>query len=248
MSGRGESDAIALATALLPLVTVHLCYALAIGADRVPACIPYLEGCTSISATGRYGWSYFVFKGGMLPAAVLTAWFWWLCRRWLRLVGDDSAWPAAIAWTGIIAAVFLVLYTLFLGHKGEVYNFMRRFGVTVYLGFGSLAQLMTLARLHRLGGTRPGLIPRRLLRAGTVLAMLLLALGLGSIPVSDLVPDEDVADAILNAIEWDFCALAVGFYLVLWRAWRATGFAIRFEVDGAAARPAADTTRRPSGP
>jgi hypothetical protein len=218
---------IALATALLPFLTVHLCYLIAAGAGLIPTCIPYLEGCTSVSATGRYGWSYFLFKGGMLPAAALTALCWLLCREWLRQLGDTPGrWPAVIAWVGCIAALFLALYAVFLGHKGEAYNLMRRFGVSVYFGFSYLAQLMLLARLVKLEA-RGLALPRRLLTGMKGLATALLALGLGSIPVSNFVADKDPVE---NAIEWIFCALLVAHQLLIWRAWAATGFRLQFQV------------------
>src|SRR5690606_26179245 len=120
---------VALATWLLPLLTVHASYLLSATAGLIPLCIPYIDGCTSISASGRYGWAYFLFKAGMLPAAVFIGAFWWLCRHWLLILGDRDG-PAlkAIAAVGLLAAVFLALYTVFLGSRGEFYSFMRRFG------------------------------------------------------------------------------------------------------------------------
>ena len=34
-------------------------------------CVPHLTGCESISASGRYGWGFFLFKAMMLPTAAL---------------------------------------------------------------------------------------------------------------------------------------------------------------------------------
>jgi len=218
---------IAVLTALLPFVTVHLCYAVATGAGLLPQCLPYLDGCTSISAAGRYGWSYFLFKAGVIPAAVLLALFWWLCREWLVTLGEPAGSRAllAMAWIGTVAAGFLVLYAVFLGSKGETYNLLRRYGVSVYFSFSCLAQLILLSRLRRLAVAQPGVVPAWILRAKTGLAILLLALGLGSIPVSNFVADKDPVE---NAIEWNFTLLLVSYYLLTWRAWRATGFRLAF--------------------
>lgn len=218
---------IAVATALLPLVTAHVCYAVATSAGLVPQCVPYLEGCTSISAAGRYGWSYFLFKAGVIPAAVLLALFWWLCREWLVTLGEPPGSRAAwvMAWVGTVAAAFLVLYAVFLGSKGEPYSLLRRYGVSVYFSFSYLAQLMLLSRLRRLVGRGACAVPAWILRAKTGLAIVLLALGLGSIPVSNFVADKDPVE---NAIEWNFALLLVSHYLLTWRAWRATGFRLGF--------------------
>jgi hypothetical protein len=214
---------IPLATALLPFLTAHLCYALATAQQLVPLCLPYLQGCTSISAAGRYGWSYFLFKAGVIPAAVLLAIFWWLCRGWLRLLGEsaDSVAARTMAWIGSVAAAFLVLYAVFLGSQGETYNLLRRYGVSIYFSFSYLAQLILLARLRRLKGLGLARIPAWIINAKTTLAVILLVLGIASIPVSNLFADKD---GIENAIEWNFSLLLVLYYLLTWRAWRATGF------------------------
>ena len=127
-----------------------------------------------------------------------------------------------LLWLGIAGALFMALYTVFLGHKGEVYNLLRRFGVTLNLGFTLLAQLLVVWRLHRLrvkDGCAP--CPAWILRAKTGLVTVLLLLGLGSIPVSNFIADKDPVE---NAIEWVFCLLMSGFYLLTAVAWRRAGF------------------------
>lgn len=210
--------ALPLATALLQVLTIHTCYVISASADLIPMCVPYLDGCTSVSSAGRYGISYGLFKAGMLPAALLTGYCWWLCRPWLRALGhDDDGRLRTLAWTGIIAAAFLALYVVFLGSRGDFYNFMRRFGVTVFFGASYLGQLQLLARLHALPG-RP--LRPATLHAFQALAIVLMALGIGSIPVSNFFP---AAKQITNAIEWNFCLLLAVHQVLLWRAWRQTG-------------------------
>jgi hypothetical protein len=219
---------VALLSGLLPFIVVHLCYAVSVWQGHIPGCIPYLDGCTSISAAGRHGASYFLFKAGMLPAAVLLAMFWLLCREWLIGLGDRPG-PElrAMVWIGLTAAVFLALYTVFLGSKGDFYNFMRRFGVTVYFSFSYLAQLLLLARLSRL--TRSGLarLPAWILSGKLGIGVTLMMIGLASIPVKNFMADPDRLE---NAIEWIFALLMVSYYLLTWRAWRATGFRAAFRI------------------
>lgn len=210
---------IALLCFLGPVVTVHVSYAVSAAAGIVPACLPYLDGCTSISATGRHGLGYILFKAGMLPSALLLIVYWRLCRDWLLEAGDvDGPGLRSLLWLGIAGALFMALYTVFLGHKGEVYNLLRRFGVTLNLGFTYLAQLLVVWRVRRLRDTagRPP-CPGWILRAKTGLVTVLLLLGLGSIPVSNFIADKDPVE---NAIEWTFCLLTSGFYLLTAVAWR----------------------------
>jgi hypothetical protein len=220
-----STSAIPLAVALLPLLTIHTCYLLSATASLIPLCVPYIAGCTSISAAGRHGLSYYLFKAGMLPAAVLTAACWWQARAWLMALGHpDNRALRAMAWSGITAAAFLALYTVFLGSKGDVYNLMRRFGVTFYFGGSLLAQLLLLARLHAL---RPTALPAWITRAMFALSALLLVMGIGSIPVSNFVADKD---PIENAIEWNFCLMLTAWYLLLWQAWRQPARAVAVDL------------------
>ena len=214
---------LALATGLLPLVVVHACYVISAQAGLVPACIPYVTGCTSISAAGRHGVAFFLFKGAMIPAAVLLAAYWWLARRWLHTLGcADSRAVRTLVVLGVISAACLVLYVVYLGSKGDFYNLMRRFGVNVHLSFGALAQMLLVRELLRAPGVA---VPRWVVRAQAGLLALLLALGLASIPLGNFVADKDRA---MNVIEWWFAALTSGWYLLGAAAWQASGFHARF--------------------
>ena len=214
---------LALATGLLPLLVVNLSYIGSAAGGLVPTCVPYLQGCTSISASGRYGLAYFFFKAGMIPAAVLLAAYWVLSRRWLLTIGDDDSRMARVMVTvGCISAVFLILYTVFLGSKGDFYNLMRRFGVTIYFSFSVLAQMMLLSRLRRICERDDAILPGWVYRGKLILVGSLLLLGLGSIPISNFVADKARPE---NAVEWMFALLMVSYYFLSWRAWRCTGFA-----------------------
>jgi len=228
MPGEFRLSWVALAAGLLPLAVVHACYLVSVQAGHIPGCIPYLSGCTSISAAGRHGTAFFIFKGGMIPAAVIMAVYWVLCRRWLLSLGArDSTAARAMMALGVTSAVFLVLYTVYLGSKGDFYNLMRRYGVNVHLSFGVLAQILLTRELMRLPETTHGTVPRWIVNSKLRLVVVLLALGLLSIPVGNFVPDKDRAE---NVIEWLFAALMASYYLLTAVAWRATNFRAAFRV------------------
>ena len=63
---------VALASALVPLAVANVCYLVSATAGHIPLCVPYVEGCTSISASGRYGMAYWLFKAGMLPSELFS--------------------------------------------------------------------------------------------------------------------------------------------------------------------------------
>lgn len=195
--------ALALAIGLLPITVVHLCYALSVQAGHVPLCLPYWEGCTSISRAARHGAANHLFKAGMLPVAGLMLVFWWLCAHWLRTLNAQRRRRiATMQALGVTGALFLILYATFLGVDGDVYRWLRRYGVTVYFSFTVLAQMLMASVLDR-GGLRGTLI-------GLCATMLLL--GLASIPLQHLFPDKDVP---LNALEWAYALLmSLGFAAV----------------------------------
>lgn len=223
---------IPLLTGLVPTVVVLVCYAVSAGGGHIPTCIPWLQGCTTISSTGRHGISYFLFKGGMIPAAVLLGLFWPLCRRWfLSLGGTDSRGLRAMAWLGVISAAFLVLYVLFLGSQGDFYSLMRRYGVTVHFAFSYLAQMLLLNRLwdQRRSGELP--LPNYITNVQLVIGIGLFVLGLVNIPIEEIIPDPE--HRMERIIEWNFALLLFGWYFFAWRAWVLTGFAADLRTDRA---------------
>ena len=59
---------------LLFVVAAHAAYLLSIEGGHVPACIPYLDGCVSISRAARHGWGNHLFRLLVIPAR--------FCMRW----------------------------------------------------------------------------------------------------------------------------------------------------------------------
>lgn len=202
---------LALISGLLPVIAINAAYVLAALSETVPLCMPYLDGCTSISSTGRTHPSVWIFKPVMLLTAVTMAAFF---LKSARITGSATG-PRhdALALLGLAGAAALVLYLLFLGTEGPVYRLLRRYGVTLYFGCTYLAQLL-LAR--RLSGPR-SLLSARHARWMLTLCALLLVLGLASIPISNFVADKD---RIENVVEWNFALLMQLNFLFAWQAFR----------------------------
>ena len=51
----------------LPMLTIGISLYLSIQSELVPACIPFLDGCTSISRAARNGNAIFVFEWNAIP-------------------------------------------------------------------------------------------------------------------------------------------------------------------------------------
>lgn len=141
---------LAMATGLVPIIAIHSTYLVAATEGHVPWCFPYVDSCTSISATGRHGTAWWLFKATMLPYAVLLLLFWRGMGDRLSAIGDSRAAAAWIRGMGTIAAIFLVVYTVALGAVGDFYQLQRRIGIILYFSMTAFSQLLFTWRLGRL--------------------------------------------------------------------------------------------------
>jgi hypothetical protein len=222
-----------LATGLLPIITIHTCYLLGFEYTSLPACIPYLDGCTSISATGRYPPASYLFKAVMMPCSVLLCVYWVLNAAWLRAidaaVGQSATHHRAISVFGIAGAISLVVYVSFLGTSEPFYEFMRRFGVYLYFLFSVIAQLLLAIATMQLSRL-PGYESLR----GVAVAQLFLSISPFAIGILNLVLKavlED-SDRVENSIEWIFALMMQLYFLLSFFAWRASGFHANFTASG----------------
>lgn len=193
--------------AVLPVVAANLCYVLSAQAGYIPWCFTYLEGCTSISSTGRHGAGYVLFKLTMLPQALLLWCFW---RQPLIECASRSSlrWPR---WLGQLGAAFLVIYVVFLGAETPIYSLMRRYGVFVFF-IGTFVAMVLISRMLWRRASVTG--PRWLLGA---LCIAMLALGLAEIPLGKFALAHNQAE---NIIEWNFAWLMQAWFLAYWWQWR----------------------------
>jgi hypothetical protein len=216
----------------LPAAASLVAWLLSIRLDLIPACNPFFDGCVSISRAARHDLPNHIFRACVLPAAALQALTWLLCAAWLRRLGATVDRP--LRWLpalGMIAGGFLVLYGTFLGTEGEVYRWMRRYGVIVYFGATCLCMVICAGHLHRLrqGGWLPA--QGRLDRVPLVLCVLLLGMGLvnGFSPL--FTPNEHAQDRVGNALEWNGALIFTIFFICLGMLWRATRFNARLSTE-----------------
>ncbi len=197
--------------ALLPLAGAHLAWWLSLSDGLVPACVPYLEGCISISRAAREGDGNALFRMLVLPSAALQALCWLAAGQWLGTMGRERR--RAIAALGLVAALFLALYATFLGTEGAIYQLLRRYGVIVYFASTYLALLATLRALWH--------VPRHPAARGLlVVALAMLALGLATVAAGAAVDEREVRHRIENVLEWHLGLwLTVMFVLFAWH-WR----------------------------
>jgi len=203
----------------IPLVVVHAAWLWSSLVGAIDWCIPYWSGCTSISKAARSSDALFLFRSAMTLNAGLLILFWLHVAAFLRLnrlAGHSCYWIIGL---GVTGALFLVVYANFLGYSGEVYRFMRHYGVTVYFGFTVLAQMLLLRQWRQL----PAHTGKRQVKAIHGLCWWMLLLGLASSGCNLLLPDP-LKDMWENIIEWHF-ALSMNIYFALVALlWQSLGY------------------------
>jgi len=199
---------------LAPLIGINLAYW--IGADNnvLPACIPYLDGCTSISSTGRYPPGDRLFRAVMLPQAAVLAFTWYFAALWLRSLKPSSRAPTIIVVSGAIGALALILYVSYLASNDPFYEIMRSYGIYFYFVGTALAQLVLSLALDR---------------SATQRAMVWVTVTPFVLGIINLIQKEVLGslNSNENRIEWIASLLMQVWFLLLWTAWRRTRFKIR---------------------
>ena len=208
----------------LPLFVVNVSYIISVNAELVPSCIPYIEGCTSISRAARSGDAIFLFRAAMIVQAVLLMWYWRFAQCWLnqlrsRASVDGGKSPVmAMFYLGVVGAFFLILYADYLGTSGDFYRFMRRYGVIFYFTFTPLAQMIMVNQLYKIRKLAPHAeIRLGVLRYQLVILVIILLMGLISLFLSYTQGPSFERE---NIIEWNYALFSTAFFggsVVMWK-------------------------------
>lgn len=205
---------------VLPVAAANLAWLISTANGTIPPCVPYIDGCVSISGASRQLPSLYLFRGLIIPNAILTGLFWVLVYRWLGGLGLTSRFKRGLLTAlGIGGSVFLIVYAVTLGTDGSAYRIMRRFGINLYYGLTYLAQILLAGYL-----LRQNVKPRSIARWKVGICVATLLLGLASIPTKEWALDRR---AMSNIFEWNLSILLVAYYLLSYAAWRRTGFTPR---------------------
>lgn len=203
---------------IAPVIGVSVAYWLAANSGVLPSCMPILDGCTSISSTGRYMPGSLLFRAVLLPQAGFLVILWWISVEWLEQVTLRPRGSYVILISGVVGAVALVLYVTFLGTKEPFYEFMRHFGIYFYFLGTALSQV-----LLTIGMPRSSLRSAMLCVIGTPFV-----LGLANLALKAVLAQPD---NIENRIEWVAALLMQIWFLLLYAAWRKSGLAVTVRTD-----------------
>lgn len=195
-----------IAIAILPLVAIGASYYVAAAHHLVPGCNPFLDGCTSISATGRYEPASYIFKPAHLLLAALLSAFWYQLGARGELGTRRST---GVRCAGLIAAAALAVYTLTLGSQTPAYEFMRRFGIYFFFAGTVLAQLLATLGL-RAANTPASAATRRVLACMLATCLAPVLLGVVNFVQKAVLADPDPME---NRIEWSTTVLMQAWFV-----------------------------------
>ncbi|MCH8501560.1 MAG: Frag1/DRAM/Sfk1 family protein [Aliidiomarina sp.] len=211
---------------IIPIIAVHGAYFIGLYQGVAHVCIPYLEGCTTISRAARMGDAIFLFRGLMMPLAMLLVLFWYLQSNWLQQLTGRS--HKVIFLIGTIGALFLILYVNYLGTGGDFNRFMRRHGVIIYFAGTVLAQMLSINALHKCGGEAVSKL-RKLMQVqlSFIVVCWLLAMISLAINTSGVI----WASQGENIIEWFFALFMSLYFAVAARMWEQTRYTWQFSLQ-----------------
>ena len=186
----------------------------------------YLDGCTSISSTGRAAPERFVFLSTVLPTAVLLMMYWRLNFDWLRqLRGRTEAADRAMLGLGLVAALGLIAYVSVLGLPGSGPRLARRVSVALFYLLTYAGEVVLTWQLSRLRSEPRRTVGRARLWLLSAVCTLVLA---GAIVSLGLMALWDGYRELEDAFEWSLTALIFVYLPVTGSAWRASGFTARW--------------------
>ena len=221
---------LALIITILPFLASNGVYLLSAYEEFIPWCIPYIDGCTTISKAARSGNSIFIFRATMIAYGVLLIWFWIYAKQWLnQLYGHTTNTARIMLWLGVVGAIFLIVYIDFLGTTGEMNRFMRRYGIMVFYIFTPMAQLLMLKQHYNILPSLPeGTIKPRVLQYQLVTILLMLIIGIISIAL-DATQSKTYESE--NIVEWNFSLLLNMYFLGMIFIWKDYRYYLKNDSD-----------------
>jgi hypothetical protein len=202
-----------LIAAIAPLIGINVAYWIGANNEVLPSCIPYIDGCTSISSTGRYPPGDRLFRAILLPQSTVLALTWYFAVLWLKTLHPAARYGSIILVSGLVGAIALVLYVSYLASNDPFYEIMRSYGVYLYFGGTALAQLILSLSLDRSPMQR---------------AMVWITVTPWALGVLNLVQKEILGslNSNENRIEWIASLFMQVWFVLLWINWRKSGLGV----------------------
>ena len=206
---------------VLSFVGVAVSLMLSRAFELVPDCRVFIDGCISISASGRREPAVFVFRATIIPTGILLVLTWWLSVQWLKLLAVGRRVPViSLHLLGTLSPILLIAYVALIGSAGEIDHAIRQVVITTYFPATLVAKIILAVALMKL---QPASLPRWLPWLMLAIAVVVLGLAVNSVVVSAFMDDPSV---VHNLTQWHGTFAFAAWYLLLGLAWHQTGFGL----------------------
>ena len=215
----------------LPLIAINLCLFISINYQffentiftvsqigRIGFTIPYIDGGVSISRTARTYPAYLIFKPSMIITAILLVKYWTINNKLFQTFNNETKKNYLFLTFGVISAIFLITHSILLGvyFEYDLYKLFRRFVILGFIIFEIIAQILLVKTLYKMKDRISEIINKRILNLKIALVSILTFVALVSLPF--LISSGHTH--FKHALEWDFFAGVISFYLLTFFFWK----------------------------
>jgi len=216
---------------VIPFITVNLCLFISVNHSifdntflsvdqigRSGPTFPYFDGGVSISRTARTYPTYLIFKPGMIFTSILLIIYWARTNKIINFYQNLENKNNLFKIFGIVSAVFLIIHSIFLGIKFDydIYKFFRRFVLLGFIIFEIVAQSLLVYRFFKLKSLMQKDINNSVLILKIMLVTILVLVAFVSLPI--IVSSGNTH--FKHALEWDYFAGVILFYLLTFLFWK----------------------------
>jgi len=216
---------------VIPFITVNLCLFISVNHSlfdntflsvdqigRSGPTFPYFDGGVSISRTARTYPTYLIFKPGMIFTSILLITYWARTNKIINFYQNLENKNNLFKIFGIVSAVFLIIHSIFLGIKFDydIYKFFRRFVLLGFIIFEIVAQSLLVYRFFKLKLLMQKDINNNVLILKIILVTILVLVAFVSLPI--IVSSGNTH--FKHALEWDYFAGVILFYLLTFLFWK----------------------------
>ncbi len=198
----------------IPTFTVIFSYIFSLYLNLVPSCIPMIDGCTSISRTGRYYPVNIFFKSLIFVSGCFIIIYWFKNYSFFNKYFKNNLNKIAFL-IGILSIIFLFLYIIFLG-ESNYYKFFRKIGIFIYILFAIISELLLSIIYFKNRSYK--LFSIKFVKIKFYLSLTLTILGILLFPFM-IMKIDNVAN-LRNAISWNYFLLIQVSYLSTYFCWK----------------------------
>jgi len=198
---------LALICFILPISTVIISYIASVQLNLVESCMPFFEGCTSISRAGRNFPVKIFFKPMMYLYAIFLFLYWY---KFLEKLKNFEVKEKKFYLFAFFSVIFLILYITFLG-EGKFYNFFRRVGIYIYIFLIVISQFLISKKLYLIREKINKNFIIKFIKINYFLTLLLVLSGIILLPF--LLIKIDNFPQIKNIISWNYFTLIQLYFL-----------------------------------